>query len=186
VFSVPSALSPQWWRRKHPSAMVYVDWEALGICKFHALKRVTCFSGDECRWAHPPYEEIDRIWEEHEGGQVTGRDEAAGRSHVSADQPALHQTGHPQPPWRCEGPRESSQYDDAREWEMSSPNRPGILYADRQSLHQYTSRAGYYGEHVFHEPQVHPDRMAWHDGRAPSSGMGRTDVPSYRVSTDGA
>ncbi|KAK1062594.1 RNA polymerase II C-terminal domain kinase beta subunit [Friedmanniomyces endolithicus] len=43
--------------------MVFVDWEALGICKFWMLGGAERCWADPCKWIHPPESEIGPLWD---------------------------------------------------------------------------------------------------------------------------
>ncbi|KAK0347894.1 RNA polymerase II C-terminal domain kinase beta subunit [Friedmanniomyces endolithicus] len=43
--------------------MVFVDWEALGICKFWMLGGAKRCWADPCKWIHPPESEIGPLWD---------------------------------------------------------------------------------------------------------------------------
>ncbi|KAK3628583.1 RNA polymerase II C-terminal domain kinase beta subunit [Elasticomyces elasticus] len=44
--------------------MVYVDWEAVGICKYVMLGGNNSCTRTSCKWTHPPENEIKRLWDD--------------------------------------------------------------------------------------------------------------------------
>ncbi|KAK4544559.1 hypothetical protein LTR36_004131 [Oleoguttula mirabilis] len=51
-----------WVLPKEERPLVHVDWEAYGICLYSMLGPDRCYSGERCRFVHPPKREISRLW----------------------------------------------------------------------------------------------------------------------------
>ena len=51
--------------------MVFVPWRQLCICPFWAMHKTECKYGELCRWAHPPQEQVKRIWDWYTVQQAT-------------------------------------------------------------------------------------------------------------------
>ncbi|KAK3669788.1 RNA polymerase II C-terminal domain kinase beta subunit, partial [Recurvomyces mirabilis] len=66
----------------HPNTRLRVDWESLGICRYHMIGGIHNCTRDPCKWTHPEPEVVPLMWE-REKAMAASRERAEARGRLA-------------------------------------------------------------------------------------------------------
>ncbi|KAK4554040.1 RNA polymerase II C-terminal domain kinase beta subunit [Recurvomyces mirabilis] len=66
----------------HPNTRLRVDWESMGICRYHMIGGKHNCTRDPCKWTHPEPEVVPLMWE-REKARAASRERAEARGRLA-------------------------------------------------------------------------------------------------------